>query len=292
MSLIEAIVLGVVQGFTEFLPISSSGHLILVPWLFGWEQPGLAFDASLHLGTLVAVFVYFRAELSRMVLAIPTALRAPVRIVTNRVEGDQARDPRLPDARLGLLIALGSIPAGVAGLVSQDAISTFFHSVRHETAAITIIACLLIGFGFLLYVADRTGRQTKRIPALSLTDAMIIGLAQVLALLPGSSRSGVTLTAGLFRGMVRADAARFSFLLGVPLILSAGLLGLVDIIQSDPTRSELITLAVGLLCSTISGFVAISGLLRFLQHSSTLVFAVYRTVVGISLLLLILTNLR
>jgi undecaprenyl-diphosphatase len=164
MSLIEAIVLGVVQGFTEFLPISSSGHLILVPWLFGWEQPGLAFDASLHLGTLVAVFVYFRAELSRMVLAIPTALRAPVRIVTNRVEGDQARDPRLPDARLGLLIALGSIPAGVAGLVSQDAISTFFHSVRHETAAITLIACLLIGFRFSALCRGSDGASNEANP--------------------------------------------------------------------------------------------------------------------------------
>lgn len=289
MSILEAIVLGLTQGLTEFLPISSSGHLVLVPWLFGWEQPGLAFDAALHLGTLLAVFVYFRHELWAMILAIPTALRHPIAIISGHA---QPGEGRAADARLGVLIVLGSIPAGIVGLIGQDAIGDFFHSDEHQEKAILVIALLLIGFGLLLWLADRTGLRSRLLPDLTVRDALTIGIAQAFALIPGVSRSGVTLTAGLFRNLKRADAARFSFLLGVPLILAAGLTSLYDIYQSDPSGSEITSLGIGLAVSAISGFAAISGLLRFLQTSSTLVFVVYRVIVGLGVILLLVTNIR
>lgn len=297
MSTFEAIVVGLVQGLTEFLPISSSGHLILVPWLFGWDEPGLSFDAALHLGTLLAVFFYFWRELLAMLLAVPTALARPLALLRNA----PASDPNIPmgsaqsrdrDARLALLLIVGSIPGGIVGLLAQGEIENLFHGDSHETFSIVVIAILLMAFGLLLWWADRTASLRRRIGEMTVRDTLTIGVAQAMALIPGVSRSGATLTAGLFRGLRRADAARFSFLLGTPLVTLAGLKGVKDILDTDPSGSEIRVMLIGMLVSAISGFAAISVLLRYLQRSSTAVFVIYRLIAGLFLLGIIVTGVR
>ncbi len=293
MSVIQAIVLGIVQGLTEFLPISSSGHLILVPWLFGWESSGLAFDAALHLGTLFAVFAYFRNDILQMIAAIPTALRHPVQTLQFNPAVDSDIDSRHGTwGKLGLLIVIGSVPAGIAGLLAEDAIDQFFHDPDNTDQAVAAVAVLLIAFALLLWLAERTGTRRRSMGDLRVVDSVVVGLAQCLALLPGVSRSGITLTAGLFRGVSRADAARFSFLLGIPLITAAGATSVVDIVRDSPSSSEIVNLIAGMVSAAISGLLAIWGLLRFLQQSSTLVFVVYRIVVGIMVLLVLVSGVR
>jgi undecaprenyl-diphosphatase len=288
MSYLEAIVLGITQGLTEFLPISSSGHLIIVPWLFGWETPGLAFDAALHLGTLLAVFTYFWRELVEIVRAVPTILKKRT-VLLRPAESD---DEQTFFARLGLLLIVGSIPGGIVGLLAESRIEDFFHSVEHEDRAIVIIAILLALFAMLLWYADRTGEETRPIESVRLRDSIAIGAAQACALIPGVSRSGITLTAGLFRGFKRADAARFSFLLGIPLVTAAGLKGMADLIQADPSGAEIGRIVAGMAASAISGFIAIGFLLRYLQTSSTTVFVVYRVLASIVLIGLVLSGFR
>jgi undecaprenyl-diphosphatase len=262
MSVIEAIVLGIVQGLTEFLPISSSGHLVIVPWLFDWEEPGLAFDAALHLGTLVAVFAYFWKDLLAMLLAVPRALRSPVGLLRGDPSSLGKEDLA---ARLALLLILGSIPGGIVGLLAQSTIDDFFHGSVNERRAIALIAIMLILFGLALGWADRRAQHRRALTTLGPRDALAVGAAQALALFPGVSRSGVTLTAGLLRGIKRADAARFSFLLGTPLVTLAGAKGV---------------------------FAAIWALLRLLQTSNTMVFVVYRVVAGVAILLVLASGLR
>ena len=289
MSVFEAIVLGIVQGLTEFLPISSSGHLILAPWLFGWEEPGLGFDAALHLGTLVAVFAFFRDDILGMIRAVPLAVRRPMAVVRGV---DPANEPRFADARLGFYLILGSIPGGVAGLAVQGGVDDFFHDASDKGRAIAVIAILLAVFGFVLLLAERLATHRRRLGDVGIADAVVIGMAQAVALIPGVSRSGITLTAGLFRGMARADAARFSFLLGLPLILAAGLKGLLDLLQGDAGDISATTMLVGIVASGLSGFAAIWGLLRFLQRSSTTVFVVYRIVAAVAILVILATSWR
>jgi undecaprenyl-diphosphatase len=289
MSVIQAIVLGIVQGLTEFLPISSSAHLIIVPWLFDWEEPGLAFDAALHLGTLAAVIAYFWRDLLGMLLAVPDALQK--RQALFRAEPGML-DERDRSARLAWLIVIGCIPGGIVGLLLQDRIDEFFHGGDHTDLAIALIALMLIVFGLLLGAADRFAKHRRAIGELGVKDALIIGCAQALALFPGVSRSGATLTAGLFREIKRADAARFSFLLGTPLVLLAGGKGLYDLVTDGAGGIGNAQLIAGVVASAISGFAAISFLLRFLQRSSTMVFVVYRVVVGIGILLVLASGLR
>jgi len=292
MSTFEAIVIGLVQGLTEFLPISSSGHLILVPWLFGWEEPGLSFDAAMHLGTLLAVFVYFWRELLAMVLAAPTAVSRPLAILRSTPSPTGTSPGRESDARLALLLIVGSIPGGIVGLLAQSRIEDVFHGEKHQTLSIVVIAMLLMVFALFLWWADRTATHRRRISEMTVRDTLTIGVAQAMALIPGVSRSGATLTAGLFRGLRRADAARFSFLLGTPLVTLAGLKGVVDILSADPTNTELRMMAVGMVTSAFSGFAAISVLLRYLQRSSTVLFVIYRLVAGLFLLGIIITGIR
>jgi len=281
-------VLGLVQGLTEFLPISSSGHLILIPWLFNWETPGLAFDASLHLGTLLAVFVYFRNEIRRMIQAIPLALRSAPALL----RGETIDHPLAFDARLGLLIVVGSIPGGLVGLLANSTLERFFHSDTHQDRAILVIATLLAVFAIVLFWAERVSRRSRTLPEISLSDALVIGLAQAMALLPGTSRSGVTLTAGLLRGFHRADAARFSFLLGLPLVLLAGLMGLKDLFEAGTSEIGTGALIAGMTASAVSGMLAIWGLLRLLQLLPTTMFTVYRIVAAAGIVLLIATGAR
>lgn len=293
MSTLEAIVLGLVQGLTEFLPISSSGHLILVPWLFDWDEPGLSFDAALHLGTLLAVFVYFWRDLLAMVLAVPTALSRPLALLSHAPEGTDGLSPgRERDARLALLLIVGSIPGGIVGLLAQEQIEDFFHGDGNRPLSVIVIALLLMGFGVLLWAADRAATHQRRMGALTVRDSLTIGVAQALALMPGVSRSGATLTAGLFRGLHRADAARFSFLLGAPLVTLAGLKGVKDIIDANPSGSEISTMLIGMLASALSGFAAISVLLRYLQRSNTSVFTIYRLAAGLFLIGIVISGIR
>lgn len=280
MELWQAIVLGIVQGLTEFLPISSSGHLIIFPWLFDWETGGLAFDASLHLGTLVAVLVYFREELLNLIRVIPYALSKPMPIL----KGESGEEERDTWARLGLLIVIMSIPGGIVGLLFSDGVENFFHTDSNSSRAIGVIATMLILVGIAMLIGERMGKQKKSIGKIGVVDAIIIGLGQALAaLLPGTSRSGATITAGLFRGLTRAEAARFSFLGGVPLIAAAGLLSFFDALQEGMSGSELANFIVGGIAAGIVGFMAVSGLIRFLQSQSTMVFVIYRIVFGVFL---------
>ena len=289
MSFLQAIVLGIVQGLTEFLPISSSGHLILVPWLFGWDEPGLSFDAALHLGTLAAVFTYFWRELLNMLLAAPDALRRPLTHMRWSPADSSEKDR---DARLAWMLVLGSIPGGIAGLLLQDPIDDFFHSGEHHSRSIALIAIVLIAFAILLLLADRRAKHLRGIEDLGPVDAVAIGFAQMLALFPGVSRSGITLTAGLFREIKRADAARFSFLLGTPLVTLAGLKGIYDLISEGAGGIGNAQLVLGILASAISGFASIAILLRFLQRSSATVFVIYRVGAGIAVLLILATSWR
>jgi undecaprenyl-diphosphatase len=274
---------------TEFLPISSSGHLIIVPWLFGWESPGVAFDAALHLGTLFAVFTYFWHDLLEMVRAVPTILRKRTALLH---AGAPDEDDDTFYARLGLLLIIGSIPGAIAGLAFESKIDDLFHPESNQDRAIVAIAILLAVFGVVLWLADRYGRENRILRSVRLPDTLIIGIAQAIALMPGTSRSGVTLTMGLFRGFTRADAARFSFLLGIPLIAGAGLKGVADILQADPSGAEIGKMLAGVATSAISGFITIRFLLRYLQTSTVGIFVVYRLVAAVVLIALVVTGIR
>jgi undecaprenyl-diphosphatase len=259
----EAIVLGVVQGVTEFLPISSHAHLILVPWLFGWPDPGLTFDVALHLGTLVALLLYFRNDW------IDLAISA-LRLLKGKADD--------PDARLALYIIVATIPAGIAGLLLED--------LANELSTPTVIAIALIALALLLRAAELGGRRKKDLGSMTMSDALAIGFAQTLALIPGVSRSGVTITAGLFRGMTRLSAAQYSFLLSAPLIAGAVAKKLIDVIRDGLPPGQAMPFAVGIIVSALFGYISIAGLMRYLQTRSTFVFIHYRIVLGILVLIL------
>jgi undecaprenyl-diphosphatase len=284
MEIWQAIVLGIVQGLTEFLPISSSAHLIIFPWLFDWESGGLSFDAALHLGTLVAVVVFFRREIARMIVAIPHALSNPLNLLLNRIDTPNDKDG---DARLGLLITVATIPGLIIGVLFESEIDEFFHADEASNRAISVIAAMLIVVGIVMWFAERVGSRSRSIPGMRWLDAAIIGCAQALALIPGTSRSGATISAGLFRGLKRADAARFSFLAGMPLVLGAGLKSLYDVISEGMTRHEVALFLAGGISAALVGFVTIWGLLRYLERQSTFVFVVYRVLFGLFLLLML-----
>ena len=275
-----------VQGATEFLPVSSSAHLIIFPWLFDWEASSLSFDTSLHLGTMTAVIVYFRSEIAKMVRAIPVALADPIGLLTGR-SGDAVEPEQAADARLGLLIVIATLPGVILGLLFEDTVNEIFHTEENSDRAIATIAFMLIVVGIVLYVAERVSTRKRTIPGLRWLDALIIGCAQAVALIPGTSRSGATITAGLFRGLTRADAARFSFLAGMPIILGAALKGLSDAIAEGMDGGEVALFVSGATSAAIVGFLTIWGLLRFLQRKGTVVFVIYRIAFGLLLLVLL-----
>jgi undecaprenyl-diphosphatase len=284
MSVWQALVLGIVQGLTEFLPVSSSAHLLIVPWLLGWPSLGLAFDAALHLGTLAAVLVYFWRDLIGMALAFPRAVRQPCAVL-------RSRDPAAVMPRLSLLIALGTVPGLAAGLLGERVIDAIYYPTGVAPAgAIIAVAVALIALALLLLVAERTAKHVRQMECLDAKDAVVIGLAQATALIPGISRSGATITAGLFRGLARADAARFSFLLGSPIIAAAGAKGLLDTLTAGARTVQPGVFAVGLVTSALVGLAAIWGLLRYLRRASTMVFIVYRIALGIVLIALVLAR--
>ena len=276
IGLVQAIVLGAVQGLTEFLPISSSAHLVLVPWLLGWSDPGLTFDVALHLGTLAAVLVYFWRDIVRMAVALARglAIRKPL---------------AEPDARLGLLIVAGSIPGAVAGYLGDKPIEAYFHRAEAERSALVVIAVVLILMGLLLGLAELVARHRRGLEDLRLRDALVIGTAQMLALIPGVSRSGSTLTAGLFLELRRETAARFSFLLALPITFGAALKQALDLWQGGGVGAgDRAAFAVGVLVAGMVGFACIAFLLRYLRRNSTLVFTIYRVALGLLVLVLLL----
>ena len=263
MDNLHAIYLALLQGLTEFLPISSSAHLILVPRLFGWEDQGLAFDVAVHVGTLTAVVAYFRHEVVRLLLAW---LRS---IVTRQLTAD---------ARLAWFVVLGTLPAAVAGLLLHDVIETYLRSPL-------VIALATIGFGLLLWWSDRYGRQARAEASLQFMDVVWIGLAQALALIPGTSRSGITMTAALALGLTRSAAARFSFLLSIPVILMAGGYETLKLVQqAAPVAWG--SMLLGTLVAAVSAYLCIHFFLRLIERTGMLPFVIYRLLLGAVLLYL------
>jgi undecaprenyl-diphosphatase len=281
----RAIVLGAIQGLTEFLPISSSAHLIIAPWLFGWAPFGLEFDVALHIGTLSAVVVYFRRDLLALLRGF----------VEGFPELRRGQMPSNPMGRLSIVIVIASIPAGIVGLLASTAIDEFFHADPLTQTAILIVAFTLAAMAGLLWEADRRSAANPPdddLRDVTLKSAMLVGLAQSCALIPGVSRSGVTITTALLAGMSRPLAARFSFVLGVPLIAGAGLLEMTDLIASGLSRDELQIFLLGMLSAGIVGYLAIAGLLRFLQRRSLAVFIIYRLALAAFLISLVVAGFQ
>ncbi len=271
MSLLEAIVLGIAQGLTEFLPISSTAHLRIIPAFAGWEDPGAAFTAVTQLGTMAAVLLYFRHDLARIGRAWLRSLRDPA-----------AR--RELDARLGWYIVLGTIPIGIFGLAFKDQIETGARDLY-------VIGTALIALGFVLLAAERVARHDRPLEKITTRDGIVIGFAQALALIPGVSRSGATLTAGLFMGLDRTSAARFSFLLSIPAVVLSGAVEFGSILSGEEGEHVgLGALAVATLLAFVAGYASIAFLLRFLANHSTIVFVIYRVALGALVLVLASTG--
>jgi undecaprenyl-diphosphatase len=287
MTLLQAIILGIVQGLTEYIPISSSAHLIIVPWLFKWQDPALtslSFDVALHLGTLVAVIWFFANDWVRLI-------RSGLASLVERKIGTD------PDRRLAWLLVIGCIPGGIAGVLAESKIDQLFHqpNMPIKPIAMIILGIIISSLALVLYIVERLARHTREMKLLTLKDAIIIGLAQALAIFPGVSRSGSTITAGLALNFKREAAARFSFLLSAPIIAGAGLKSAWDMLQqyrggSSFSSAELILFPFGFVAAAISGYFCIKYLLRYLQKNSTDLFVYYRW--GLSLLIIIVAILR
>lgn len=257
MNIVQAVVLGLVQGLGEFLPISSSAHLVLTPWFFNWPDPGLTFDVALHLGTLVAVVAYFWRDLLEIVF-------------------DALTRPHSQSGRLFWYLAVASIPGALFGMAFEEQAETVFRS-----PALIALTLTLMGVG--LWWADRVGRKRRDMEDLGWTDSIIVGLSQALAIIPGVSRSGITMTAGLLTGMERETAARFSFLLSVPIIAGAALLKLKDL----PLAAVNVPFVAGVLTAAVVGYLAIRFLLHYVRHGSYFLFAAYRFLLALAILLVL-----
>jgi undecaprenyl-diphosphatase len=268
MTNFESLVLGVVQGVTEFLPISSTAHLRIVPALLHWDDPGAAYTAVLQLGSLVAVIGYFLPELMKMLAAAARALT------------DRSQPPSRPARELGYLI-VGTIPAGIAGVA-------FRHAIEGSFRSLWIIAAALVVVALLLAVVEKKARHVRAFHEITLRDALIIGCAQAFAVIPGVSRSGSTLMAAMALGLTREASARFSFLLSVPVVAAAGVFEMPKVLRELDLSS--ITLAIGLLAAAVAGYVSIAWLLRFLRARSTIPFVVYRVALGLVLIAMLATG--
>src|SRR3954462_8150565 len=273
MNAFQAIVLGLVQGLTEFLPISSSGHLRIVPAFFGWDDPGAAFTAVIQLGTMAAVLLYFRADLWRIAVSWLRSLRDP------SVRGDL-------DARMGWYIVLGTIPISVLGLAFKDPIENQFRTLE-------LIGTTLIVFGLVMLAAEAVGRRDRPLREITGRDGLLIGLAQALALVPGVSRSGATISAGLFLNFDRTAAARYSFLLSVPAVVLSGVFELRHVGEGGGGPAggagggaAAGATAIATLLAFVVGYASIAFLLRYLVHHSIGVFAAYRIALGLIVIVL------
>jgi len=266
MELLQIFILAAVQGLTEFLPISSSAHLILAPLVSGYADQGLAFDVAVHLGTLVAVVGYFRREV--------------IGIGSDFFRGWVNPAARSRESRLGWMILLATIPVGLFGLLMKSLVETDLRSPL-------VIAATTLGFGILLLVADRQGKRVRDEYTIGWRDALIIGLFQAVAIIPGTSRSGSTMTAGLFLGLTRKAASRFSFLISIPTILLSGGLLTLELIQSE-APVEWLSLAIGVGLAFITAYLCIHFFLRFIERIGMLPFFLYRMLLGGAILLFML----
>jgi undecaprenyl-diphosphatase len=280
MLILKAIFLGVVQGLTEFIPISSSAHLVIIPWMFQWDDPALeslTFDVALHLGTLVALIGFFAKDWVRII-------RAGVLSIAERKIGEDI------DRKLAWFLVIASIPGGVIGLLFEHKIEAWFHPTEGpiQSSSMITMALIIALLGGLLLLAERLAAHLRRMNQITLRDSILIGAAQALAIFPGVSRSGSTITAGLALGLERETAARFSFLMSAPIIAGAGLKSLFKIykgIQSGLiSGSDFGLFVVGFLTAAVSGYVCIKYLLRFLQKNPTNVFVYYRWVLALVVL--------
>jgi undecaprenyl-diphosphatase len=262
MSSIEAIVLGLVQGLTEFLPISSSGHLRIIPAMLGWEDPGAGFTAVIQLGTMAAVLLYFRADLWNIAVAWARELRKPFK-------------QRSHEANLGWFIILGTIPIAIFGFIFKDQIESGARNLY-------LIGSALILFSFVMLAADRIGTRRRELVDLDGRDGIFIGVAQALALVPGVSRSGATISAGLFRGFDRVAAARYSFLLSVPAVVLSGLFELRKVGEEGSPSAG--ATAIATLVAFATGYAAIAWLIRYLGNHNLTIFVVYRIALGVLVL--------
>lgn len=266
MNEFQALLLGAIQGLTEFLPISSSGHLIFLPKIFEWGDQGLKFDVVVHLGTLVAVLIYFRVKLWKILKAMFNK--------DTRIQGYKNYKT------LGWLILLTIIPAGIVGLL-------FNNWIENNLRAAWIVGVGLIFWGLILGVADKINQKSKvkSLKSIGWKTALFIGCAQAIALIPGTSRSGITMTAGLFSKFNKKSAAEFSFLMSVPIIALAGVLKIVELFKSGLGDLQLSALIIGFISSALAGFIAIWGLMKIIQKWSFMPFVVYRIIVGVLVLL-------
>lgn len=257
MSILQIVILAIVQGISEFLPISSSGHLVLVPYLFAWADQGLAFDVAVHFGSLAAVCIYFREDIASL-------LAGGMQMLGGKVES--------PESRLALAIAIGTVPAALAGLL-------FASWIEANLRDPGVIVFTLSGYGILMAVADRFGRCERKMSGVGLRDALVIGLAQALALVPGTSRSGITITAARFMGFERQDAARFSFLLSAPVIFLAAAYKLTGLILGDTTVAWG-QLALGAFVACVVAYFSIEFFMRIVSRIGLAPFALYRLILA------------
>lgn len=265
MDALQAIILGIVQGLTEFLPISSTAHLRLVPAFAGWDDPGTAFTAVVQLGTMAAVLLYFRNDLWNIARAWLRSLRDP-----------EAR--KTLDARLGWYLIIGTIPISILGLAFKDKIET-------DARQLVLIGIVMIVLGVILEIAERVGRKEREVASLTMRDGILIGCAQACALVPGVSRSGSTISAGLFLGLTREAAARYSFLLSVPAVVLSGLFELKDV--GDGGGAGAFPTIIATIFAFIVGYASIAWLLKYLARHPVTIFVVYRIVLGVVVLALV-----
>ena len=268
MEIIAAVVLGIIQGLTEFLPVSSSAHLILIPWFFGWDPEGLVFDVSLHVGTAIAVIAFFWRDWALL------AREAIKGLLEGNPFGNSQR-------KLAWFLVVGTIPAGVLGLLFDDVVENTLRSPL-------IPVLTLVVFGLLLFYAEKMSRRNRELNSYTLGDAICIGLAQAAALIPGVSRSGITITTALLRNSDRTSAARFSFLLSTPVIVGAGLLNALSLYKSvnDPA-ADVVSFAVlgaGVAAAAVTGFLCIKFFLRYLARGSFMPFVIYRIMLALVIL--------
>ncbi|MBI5303797.1 MAG: undecaprenyl-diphosphatase UppP [Chloroflexi bacterium] len=284
MQILQAILLGIIQGLTEFIPISSSAHLVIVPWLFEWNDPALeslTFDVALHLGTLLALLAFFASDWVRLI-------RAGIASILERKIGDDV------DRRLAWFLVVGSIPGGVVGVLAESKIEELFHPKNAPIQATAMIAMgvIIALLGAALFAAERLARHLRTLPQVTWRDAILIGIAQSFAIFPGVSRSGATITTGLALGLQRETAARFSFLLSAPIIAGAGAKSLWDIFKALTsgaiTASEFVLFPIGFLAAAISGYLCIKFLLQFLQRNTTNLFVYYRWALAVVIIIVAL----
>ena len=272
MNMFHAAFLGAIQGFAEVLPISSSAHLILIPWLLKWPESGLTFDVARHLGTFLALSLYFWRDIVEMTVSFFDAI--------------VARRLNTPARKLPFLIIAATVPAAVVGKLFEDQIEAIFRSNP------LLIASVLVGFALLLGLSDQLGRKRLTVEEITPVSAITIGLMQCLALIPGVSRSGITITAALMLGFTRESAARFSFLLSLPIVAGAALLKTVHLLKHGIPTGEGLPMLVGIIFSAVAGYISVAFLLRFVQKQTLSPFVWYRVIVGGGLIVALMTGYK